>query len=522
VQGAFGGSAVEAVAALEVALGVAVGLASAALLRCRAATSAWILAGVLAGTFAVHLAAGYLANLVNAAAFVAAATALAAGTRRAVWVAAGALGAGALAHPLFGALAGAILALAAALAWRRDRAEVLRTGTAVLGGAAILGAGWLALLVGPPAPDVDTSRDAFLRRAGLGGELRSAYLDRFVHRWARYVQWASVPLAALGLGGADGFVGRFLGAWAAALVAGVGAGLATGWFPPDRFLTYGFVVPILAALGLAWVVGRAGRRRWVAVAAAGTATAAMLAGAFVAWNRQEPFVSVEEASAAEAASAVVARTEPGTPLAFLVNDDDASVSFLATRAGNVIRAAVPPDRIRDVVVVVPPLPSARGGPERRALERLGALDLAAAERRAGRPAVTFVLRPFDPFDAPEGAVVLGMSSGRPGLDAVDPLRPSSPGAIVASALAVLAATAAVGFGWARAAGIDPVGAAAVAPALGSAALVVSTVASERLGLAVDGASGAWIASAIAGGGGYLAWLVLQRRTGARPAPEVQE
>ncbi|MGH2528245.1 MAG: hypothetical protein ACRDH0_02730, partial [Actinomycetota bacterium] len=86
-------------AGLECALGVMVGLAAAALVKARKVERAdvdvledendrmhratWVLAGILAGTFAVHLATGYLASLAFAALFVAAAVALALVTRRA-------------------------------------------------------------------------------------------------------------------------------------------------------------------------------------------------------------------------------------------------------------------------------------------------------------------------------------------------------------------------------------------------------------------------------------------------------
>ncbi len=47
----------------------------------RGARAAWVLAGLLAGLFTVHLAAGYLANLAFAAPFIAAAVCLAPGAR---------------------------------------------------------------------------------------------------------------------------------------------------------------------------------------------------------------------------------------------------------------------------------------------------------------------------------------------------------------------------------------------------------------------------------------------------------
>jgi hypothetical protein len=523
LQGTLGRSVVEVTAALEVALGATVGLAVAVLLRGRTTRAGWILAGVLAGTFGVHLAAGYLANLANAAAFLAAAVALAEATRRSPWVAAGALAAAGLAHPLFFFLGAAVLLLAAAPAWRADRAEALRVGGAVLGGGALLGAGLLALLAGPRPPEVDTSRDAFLRRAGLGGELRSAYLDRLVQRWTRYVQWASLPLAALGLGPVRDFVGRLLRAWVVALIVGVSVAILTGWFPPDRFVTFGFAVPILAALGLVRLVRWFGDRRALGIAVASALTLAMLAGAFIAWDRQEPFLSEEEVRAGTAANALgVAqiRGDPA-PLVFLVNERDETVTFLATRAGNVIRAAMPPDRIRDVVIVVPPL-DGDTSPEREALERLTANDRRQAERRSGPAVATFVLRPFDRVDEADSGIVIEGASSEGAIGAVEPLLPASPDAIAVTSVLVLAFTWLAGYGWARVAVANAMNAAGAAPAFGVSALVLFAVALERVGVAIETLPGAWIVSAIAGGSGYVAWLVLERRTRPRSAEEVSQ
>jgi hypothetical protein len=525
LQGTLGRSVVEVTAALEVALGVTVGLVVAALLRGRTTRGGWILAGALAGTFAVHLAAGYLANLANAAAFLAAAVALAEGTRRSPWIAACALAAAGFAHPLFFFLGAAVLLLGAALAWRPDRAEALRVGGAVLGGGALLGAGLLSLLSGPRPPEVDTSRDAFLRRARLGGELRSAYLDRLVQRWTRYVQWASLPLAALGLSSARGFVGRLLRAWIVALLAGVVVAVLTGWFPPDRFVTFGFAVPILAALGLVRLLGWFGDRRALGIAVTSALTLAMLAGAFIAWNRQEPFLSEGEVGAATAANAHAAAIDPADhgPLVFLVNQRDETVTFLATRAGNVIRAAMPPDRIRDVVIVVPPLEANAGASaERDALERLTALDRQRAEDRSGPASATFVLRPFDRVDEPGPGIVIEGTSSEGAAEVLEPLLPASPNAIAVTSVLVLASIWLAGFGWARVAVDDATSAAASAPAFGVAALVLFAVGLERVGLPIGSAAGAWVVSAIAGGFGYAAWLLLERRARSRPAEEVSK
>jgi hypothetical protein len=530
LSGTLGISVVQATVALEVTLGVATGLAGAAVLRRGAsAIGAW-LGGLLAGTFAVHLAAGYLANLAFVPAFLAAVALLDEDRRRATVLAALALGAGGLAHPLFFVLGALILLVAAAAAFRSRPAEAWRLAVAAAGGGAIVGAGLLALFAGPRPPEVDTSKDAFLRRAGLGGELRAAYRERFVLRWTRYVQWLSVPLAFVGMSRAVGTAGRILRAWLWLTIAGVALALVTGWVPPDRFVTVGLAIPLLAALGLERVRDRLRHRRllgWVLVA--GLAVP-MVTGSAIAWNRQAPFLAEDEVRAAGVAASLAPVAGTDGPIAFLVDDDDASVTFLASRAGNVIRASVPPSRIRDVVVVVPerlppsgPCDRSCEHPDevRRALQDLTASDLREAEASAGRDAVVIVLPPFFEGDAPAGAIVVDEGVAAAGRTA-EPLEPTSAaGAGLASATALLLLWA-VGFGWARVGLDDILTAAAAAAAFGVAALILVAVALDLAGVRVGTTSGAVAASALAGGGGYLAWLVVQRHARTGPPPQVQQ
>ena len=522
LEGTLALSVVQATAALEVVMGVAVGLASAALVRRRVGSAGSTLAGLLAGTFAVHLAAGYLANLVTAAAFLAAGALLDDPRRRAAVLAGFVLVGGGLAHPPFLLLCVAILLVAAALAWRSDRHAAFRIAGAAVGSAAALAIGLLAVRPGAPPLEVDTSKDAFLRRAGLTSELRSAYLDRFIYRWTRYVQWVSVPLAAIGFTAPNGNAGRILRSWFFLTFVGVAFALVTGWLPADRFVTFGFAIPILAALGLVRVWRRLEPRRALGVVVTAALTLAMLAGSAIAWNRQEPFISEDEVRALVRANEAVSRLEPGTPAAFLVNEPDHTVSFLATRAGNVIRAGVPPDRIRDVVTVVPPLDAGTGSGERGALERLTARDLAAAEDRAGRSAVVIVLTPFDEEDRPPDALVVDPSVPVKDVYPVDPLEPSSAAGIAWASIATLALLWVAGYGWARIGLADATTAAAAAPAIGAAMLILVATALDALGVPIGRATGALAASALAGGGGYLIRFVLERRAGSGAAPQVEE
>ncbi len=537
--------------ALECVLGAAVGLGASALVHQRPVVpsegtaridvdhrehrAAWVLAGVLAGTFAVHLAAGYLANLAFAALFLAAATALAMATTRGTVAAGLLLAAAGSAHPLFLLLGVPILVVAAAQAWRTDRAEVHRVAAASVAGCALVAAGALALLAGPGQLSVITSRDGLLRAVGLTDVLRSAYVYRLVHRWTRYVQWASIPLAVYGLRETRGFVRRFLIAWGVVSLGGIVIGLATGLFPADRFITFGYVVPILAACGVVRLWRALATRRVVAVAAAGGLVVAMTAGAFIAWARQEPFLSTAEVEAVTVAGRYASAAPPGTPLLFVVNDRDATATFLATQAANVIRAALPPDRIRDASVVVPyPRTGRPATRERIALARVTSKDAGEATRAAGTPPLSFLLTSFDRVDRPPPSMIrvadgvfietgstgtgLQPATSRP----VDPLEPSSPGEILLAAFAVLSLLFVAGSGWAGVFASDAVARLALAPLCGLAALVLAGIALERLGVPLTGSVGPTVVSASAGGGGYLVRFLLERRAGPKPSNEVHD
>src|SRR5688500_14306287 len=259
-------SAAAVTAGLASALGVAAGDAAAETVRAAAgrASKSWLLAGLLAGVFSIHLVAGYLANLVLAATFLAAAACLAGG-RRVWWAAALLLAGGGLAHPPFLVHAIVVLLGAAALAWLAGAREEARDiALSVTAGGLVAGAGVLATIAGPGPIDAETSKDGYLRRAGLDTQLIDAYRERFRLRAARYVQWISVPLAVAGTTTAAGFLQRFLFSWLAVMAIGIPVGYVTGWLPPDRLVTFGFAVPVGAALGLVWVQRRLDARTWLA------------------------------------------------------------------------------------------------------------------------------------------------------------------------------------------------------------------------------------------------------------------
>jgi hypothetical protein len=525
------------VAALEAVLAGVLGLGAWALLHrggARAGTCA--LAAVLTGAFAVNLAIGYLASLTFAALFLSAAAVLIdddiGGSGVASTAAAAALlGAAALSHPLFSLVGVAILLATATLAYRQYRHDLapnpVRTiGGALVGAGAILGLGMLWLRSGPAPLDAITSKDGFLRKAGFGGEIRRLYAERLGQHWARYVSYVSLPLAIAGLWETVGLLREFLFSWLVVTICGVVIGLVTGIAPADRFVSFAFCVPILASLGVVLLRHELRRRNHVVLmnVASVLLVGAMLAGAAITWARQEPYIAANEVAAAQAAGEAVGSLAQGTPLVFVVDSGDATAGFLAPRAENVIRAAMPPDRISDLHVYVGTLadeqanrPTVRGDEQFDALSRTYLTAIRDAETRTSENPVTFVLQPFAPSEfasARDAGLALGdgavlvhsedVVAGKPTPRAYNVLESSSPLMTFATAFGVLALVFAVGIGWARAAISHPIESFALAPAFGAAALLLGGIVAERLDVALTGA-GPPLISAVVAAGGYALW-----------------
>lgn len=516
-------------AGLSSALGAAVGAAAAALVRraARGAEKTWLLAGLLAGIFSVHLVAGYLANLVVAVTFLAAAACLA-GARRSWWAAAVLLAGGGLAHPPFLVHAIVVLAGAAVLAWRagaHDEARDIALSVTVGGVAA--GAGILATIAGRGPIAAETSRDGYLRSAGLDRQLVDAYRERFRLRAARYVQWISVPLAVAGIAvtaasAAGGFLRRFLSSWLAVMAVGIPVGYVTGWLPPDRLVTFGFAVPIAAALGVAWLRGKLGGRGWLAWAVVAALIGWMILGGLLAWGRQSPFVNPREAELAREAGLRVGPPLDRRPIVVIADDPDATATFLGSRAANILRAAASPERAADVYVFVGTVgdffdnrPTVRGDPEYDALSRLTLADIPAEP-----DPLVLVLGPFYRGNVSSPQLLkIGPSFWASGslpefsstISGPFDFVPSSGVWISVAALAILAALSVVGLGYAAAAGDDPIVVVATAPAFGAAAVTLAAVALDRTGLRLDSTAVALAASSLAGLGGLAVFLVVQRQ-----------
>ena len=520
-------------AGLASALGVATGAAAAALVRAARgrAGKTWLLAGLLTGVFSVHLVAGYLANLILAVTFVAAAASLA-GSRRVWWAAALLLAGGGLAHPPFLVHAVVVLLGAAVLAWRAGaRDEARDIAMSVAAGGLVASAGVFATVGGPRPITTVTSKDGYLRRAGLDGQLVDAYRERFRLRAARYAQWVSVPLAVAGTTVADatvagGFLRRFLASWLVVMAIGIPVGYLTGWLPPDRLVTFGFAVPIAAALGLAWLRGRLRARPLAARAVVLALGGWMIVGALLAWGRQAPFVTPVEAELArEASLRAWGFPDRDRPVVFIVDDADSTATFLGSRAANILRAAADPAHADDVFVFVGTVTdyfegraTVRGDPQYDALSRLTLADIP----RAPAPLV-LVLAPF--YRGDDAASQPALFEQESGLWASDPLPnvsmasgiidvlgfgPASGTWISVAAIATLTLLSIVGLGYARAAFEDVVTAIATAPAFGAAAITLTAVTLDRLGLRLESIPVAAAASVLGGLGGLGVFLVVQR------------
>jgi len=341
------------------------------------------------------------------------------------------------------------------------------------------------------------------------------------------VQWVSVPLAVLGVIDDGGFRRRFLISWLVVMAAAIPLGWITGWFPPDRIVTFGFAVPIAAALGVGWVLSRLVPRPWIARVAVGALVAWMIAGGLLAWFRQSTFVSVREAHVAQYALFRVG-TPPGSParkIVVIVDDPDATATFLAARAANIVRAAGYSQRAGDVFVFVGRAtdffagrPTTRGDPEYDGLSRI---TFQGVPTSGGR--IVLVLAPFyrgdDLGDVPELMHLdsdLWSSEDLPEVSVAAGLQPlgfgpSSAWGITIATLAILMTLTVLGLGSAAAVFSDRVTMLATAPAFGAASVTIVAVVLDRLGLRLVEIPVALAASGLAGLGGLVLFLVQRQR-----------
>jgi hypothetical protein len=488
---------------------------------------------LLTGAFTAYLAGGWLANVSMVALLLAALAALALVRRswRAVAGAGGLLAAAGLTHWLFFLVGLAILAGAATAQVGEARRE-LRSGgrvgdtavarilVAAVGAAGAVLVGF-ATLGGPMIPG-DTSQDGFFRRVGLRGLLLERYRERF---WGDLGRAAVPVVAGIGLGAAavwdppneERAGARFAGAigatWAAITIGGIAALAVTGWAPPNRLLQFAFVLPLGAAVGVAVLVARGGARAMVGLVGALVFTAIAMVG----WLRQSPAFRADELAAVGGAARVVAGLPAGTPLVFVVDTAEPAAAYHVTRAGNVIRMGLRPDRIPDVRLVVGRAedvlagrPTLTGDTEHDAASAAYLLDA----RPVLDQAAVLVLRPLDEVGYGEardigaevvpGVVVLTGASPapRPPVPVPSGLGPAG---LVALSAGALLALGLLGGGWARWAlpGVGPRAVSLAAPSVGIGVSVLGAFVADRVALLPGGLGSVVVVLAIAAAG-YVA------------------
>jgi hypothetical protein len=485
VARAVGLSELATVAGLGGALIAMLGLAGGAALRSAGQTGATPLLGlVLTGLFGTYLAAGHLSNAAFAALFLVSIAYLVDGRPASATAAALALGAAGIAHPDFLWLSLAILLGAAALAViARQRREALMTALVGVVGAGVTGAGLLAASTGGVAFDVPTSLDVFLLQTGQLARLHELFLERFT-KVAGYALWAWLPLAALAYRRLHGHLGRLLVAWSAVTVAGVVAGLMWQPFPPHRIVAFAFCLPLLAALGLAEIRMKLPRSATPIIAAV---VAGIAAGAIWLWvQAPRPFT---DPSAAPLAAVVPAIGSTSGPVVVDLPLDGRATGVQVIRAINLLRAAAPGDRVRDMLVRYPA--PADGDADTISLWQANEAALAAA---GPTPEVTA------PVEAP----------AHPALSA---------GGLLAATLAWLAVCGVAGVGWCVALGQRGVRLLERSIGTGLAGLVLASSVADRTGLRLgDRAAAVGIVVAVTAAGAVAATVVASRtrRRGAEP------
>ncbi|CAN5172559.1 hypothetical protein BH20ACT24_BH20ACT24_01750 [soil metagenome] len=425
-------------AVLAATLGLAAGaLVETALGRDRVR---FTLAALLSAAFLSVLVAGYFSTLAFGALFLAALALLALTLRarggwREVVAVALLLGAAGLAHPLFvplalGVMAGGLVALAPA--WRRDRALGLkwtgrgatRVAAAALGGLAVTVVG-LPLVGVSAAVTLDTSRDAVLRRLGLGHLVTESFQRKLRNDfpWWRAVSvvgLALAPFAPTGWGGrgaprrkdGDGPASRessqdsgrlFWGlmlAWVALTVISVLALLAGVPAPGQRLAAFCLPLPLLASIGLRRLRTKLGPSR------ARTATVLMLSGAmifmavaWVTWADQYALVRPAAVAQSRIAGAALAAQPPGTPLVFIAEPRFEKPGLQAVRYTNYVRDAVPASRVPDVHIFLGTVADFRAGRPthlgRLEHDRLSADSWAKVRPLLDRSPLVVVMNAFD-------------------------------------------------------------------------------------------------------------------------------
>jgi hypothetical protein len=478
-----------------------------------------------------RLAAGYLANLVGLALFVAA-IGLALGSRPSWQAIVGLFAASELVHPAMLPASAAILVgwaavelLGARGAPLRERASV-RTAAAYAAGSAI-GVAILAGVIG-------------LRLGGL--QDLAVVRARFDERAAELLAWIDPPLTvAMVLAGVvvavlrrprpSGDSARLVAAWLAVSAGGLLVLALVPALPGHRTLLLGVPAPVLGAVALVGGAEVGARRlrpgRGAVAIAAGTAAVAALGVALLAmrpFDERAGSGSPALGGAPGTIAAYLAAAGADRPVVLLM-DPAGERGLLAWKARqNAVRALAPDDVYLDVVAYVGDdrslsagRPTHRSGPGSATFElvssrtwprvrRILALDpIVVAAKPWVDPGTWERLAAASPIAGGNVAILRGPRAG----SAISRIRPARlpPGAAALGIGGVLLLLGAVGSGWSGALANGPmVDRIALAPAFGAAAAALVGLAVAIAGADPGGPWGWAAVLAIAAGG----WVVARR------------
>jgi hypothetical protein len=302
--------------------------------------------------------------------------------------------------------------------------------------------------------------------------------------------------------------------------------------PVHRFLAFALAVPILAWLGLLWLgrlVSRFSKVGGPAIVAVGLAAA--LAISFIQWRDTRAWIDPRKVGDAAGASAYLTAAGIGhdRPIVFIVGPADGSYVGLM---GNMIRSALPADRIGEVYVY-------QGTPENYLARRptppddrhsfaVSARYFGYLQGTYGRNPVALLLASYGHANFKEWTASHPQTVVAPDVAVVrGPIRAiaSSPGPspvanypwplLMLAGVGGLALIMVIGAGWVGALfGPDrwsPLESLSLAPAVGIAALVVIGVAVDRTGIRLGGA-GAAITIGLALAAGWAVAAVRARRS----------
>jgi hypothetical protein len=415
------------------------------------------------------------------------------------------LGTAAVVHWPTAAVVGAALGLAAVIALVRGRADESGRGVAArvalpLGGAAVVWGLGLAAIA-------RTGPDTFRIPRGV-------FEDKLRSHVARLGLPVALPAAAIGLWTLvrrpsraplrRWFLAAVLCSWVVVIAAALVAWFLGRSLPIHRFVLMLLPLPILGAVALLWLGSLAGRRSPVASRVITVAGVIVVVGVgFVLWDRSpKPVIRTDRVASAQAAGDYLASSLPRGTRITVVADEPSTVLDILRQT---FRSAIPPEWISSIRF------------RRFAEPSAGSVTLAVRGHTNGFDDMA-VAHP-DRLAAPDVLVLRGPLPAMPiaGRD-VDTVTTNLL-ELVGLGLAAFAILGIVGGGWAWSAtpgAPSALTAAALAPSVGIAVLVLAGGTADAIGIRLVG----WSTPLVAGGAALAGWAFAALLWWRSPIPRI--